>query len=158
MEARLREKGIENWNWELWDRAALRATPAKPCVVSFSPQVHRCCALSSLVDATLPLPTPVPEQAIAALLSNDPRSLRALRLRHAPRLSDASIRTIAARCTDLELLDLSGCGGLTDRALDAISGAFHGTLQRVLIACCPQISRAGVERMVRYLKPPPPLH
>ncbi|KAH7423971.1 hypothetical protein KP509_12G083400 [Ceratopteris richardii] len=78
------------------------------------------------------------------------RSLRMLSLTLGSGISDQSVAAIAASCSGLELLDLSG-SSITDMALELIGNSFSESLTRLLIALCPNISQHGLELLVSKL-------
>ncbi|CAG9464673.1 unnamed protein product [Pedinophyceae sp. YPF-701] len=93
----------------------------------------------------------ITDMAVHTLLSNQPGSLRALALNHAPTLTSSGIGCIPRRCPQLALLDVSGCWSLTDSAIEAACAPLAGTLTALHAAACPRLSRAGVQRLLTRL-------
>ncbi|KAH9318353.1 hypothetical protein KI387_020122, partial [Taxus chinensis] len=65
-------------------------------------------------------------------------------------ITDASVAALASSWNNLQMLDLSG-SSITDRGLGIICSAFSGTLSKLLIALCRQISIAGLQMVATQL-------
>lgn len=109
---------------------------------------EQCTALTSL-SVHSPCLT---DQALEALLSNQPSGLKALAITGAWELtSDGFSRALGAMVPGqplLKELDISGCRGLTDSTLAAVARTFGRTLERLHAAGCPALTRSGVQRLL----------
>lgn len=83
---------------------------------------------------------------VLALASANFRFLHMLSLTFGWEITDASVIALASSFNNLELLDLSG-SSISDRGLGIICNAFSGTLFKLLIALCPNISVAGLQML-----------
>lgn len=87
---------------------------------------------------------------VLALASANFRFLHMLSLTFGLEITDASVVSLASSFNNLQLLDLSG-SSITDRGLGIICNAFSGTLSKLLIALCPNISVAGLQMVAMQL-------
>ncbi|KAH0461102.1 hypothetical protein IEQ34_008677 [Dendrobium chrysotoxum] len=82
--------------------------------------------------------------AVRALSDANIRGLRMLSLILGSRITDASVASIIACYTNLELLDLSG-SSITDNGVGMICNALPRTLSTLRLALCPNITSSGIQ-------------
>ncbi|EEF41399.1 F-box/LRR-repeat protein 17 [Ricinus communis] len=82
--------------------------------------------------------------AVLALTAANLRGLRMLSLVLGTEITDASVAAITSSYSKLELLDLSG-SSISDSGIGMICNAFPGTLSRLLLALCPNITSSGIQ-------------
>ncbi|XP_050237510.1 F-box/LRR-repeat protein 17 [Mercurialis annua] len=82
--------------------------------------------------------------AVLALTASNLRGLRMLSLVLGTEITDASVAAITSSYSKLELLDLSG-SSISDSGIGMICNAFPGTLSRLLLALCPNITSSGIQ-------------
>ncbi|KAJ4830745.1 hypothetical protein Tsubulata_014176 [Turnera subulata] len=99
-----------------------------------------CPRLQNIHIASLRLSHP----AVLALTAASLRSLRMLSLVLGTEITDASVAAIASSYSKLELLDLSG-SSISDSGIGMICNVFPGTLSRLLLALCPNITSSGIQ-------------
>ncbi|WOK99413.1 hypothetical protein Cni_G08125 [Canna indica] len=83
-------------------------------------------------------------EAVLALTSANLRCLRMLSLVLGSRITDAAVTAIVSCYTSLELLDLSG-SSITDSGIRMICNGLPGTLSRLLLALCQNITSNGIQ-------------
>ncbi|CAM8965454.1 unnamed protein product [Rhodiola kirilowii] len=83
-------------------------------------------------------------KVVLALTAANFRELRMLSLVLGSEITDASVAAIASTYPELELLDLSG-SSITDSGIGMICGVFPGTLSRLLLAACPNVTSSGIQ-------------
>ncbi|KAJ8749478.1 hypothetical protein K2173_025673 [Erythroxylum novogranatense] len=81
---------------------------------------------------------------VLALTDANLRGLRMLSLVLGTEITDASVAAIASSYSKLELLDLSG-SSISDSGIGMICNVFPGTLSRLLLALCPNITSSGIQ-------------
>ncbi|KDP21367.1 hypothetical protein JCGZ_21838 [Jatropha curcas] len=81
---------------------------------------------------------------VLALTAANLRGLRMLSLVLGTDITDASVAAIASSYSKLELLDLSG-SSISDGGIGMICNVFPGTLSRLLLALCPNITSSGIQ-------------
>ncbi|XP_011042426.1 PREDICTED: F-box/LRR-repeat protein 17-like [Populus euphratica] len=81
---------------------------------------------------------------VLALTAANLRGLRMLSLVFGTEISDASVAAISQSYSKLELLDLSG-SSISDSGIGMICNVFPGTLSRLLLALCPNITSSGIQ-------------
>ncbi|KAG6785846.1 hypothetical protein NC652_005466 [Populus alba x Populus x berolinensis] len=82
--------------------------------------------------------------AVLALTAANLRGLRMLSLVLGTEITDASVVAISQSYSKLELLDLSG-SSISDSGIGMICNVFPGTLSRLLLALCPNITSSGIQ-------------
>ncbi|XP_065861033.1 F-box/LRR-repeat protein 17 isoform X2 [Euphorbia lathyris] len=82
--------------------------------------------------------------AVLALTAANLRGLRMLSLVLGAEITDASVAAIASSYSKLELLDLSG-SSISDSGIGMICNVFPGTLSKLLLALCPNITSSGIQ-------------
>ncbi|KAL0437408.1 UNVERIFIED_CONTAM: F-box/LRR-repeat protein 17 [Sesamum radiatum] len=82
--------------------------------------------------------------AVLALTAANLRELRMLSLVLGSEITDASVAAIASSFPKLEFLDLSG-SSISDSGIGMICNVFPGTLSRLLLAFCPNITSSGIQ-------------
>ncbi|WCJ21627.1 F-box/LRR-repeat protein 17 [Euphorbia peplus] len=88
--------------------------------------------------------------AVLALTAANLRGLRMLSLVLGAEITDASVAAIASSFSKLELLDLSG-SSISDSGIGMICNVFPGTLSRLLLALCPNITSSGIQFAIAQL-------
>ncbi|CAN1270778.1 F-box/LRR-repeat protein 17, partial [Linum perenne] len=81
---------------------------------------------------------------VLALTAANLRCLRMLSLVLGADITDASVAAISSCYSKLELLDLSG-SSISDSGIGMICNVFPGTLSRLLLALCPNITSSGIQ-------------
>ncbi|CAN1270772.1 F-box/LRR-repeat protein 17 [Linum perenne] len=81
---------------------------------------------------------------VLALTAANLRGLRMLSLVLGADITDASVAAISSCYSKLELLDLSG-SSISDSGIGMICNVFPGTLSRLLLALCPNITSSGIQ-------------
>ncbi|CAK7346482.1 unnamed protein product [Dovyalis caffra] len=82
--------------------------------------------------------------AVLALTAANLRGLRMLSLVLGTEITDASVAAISQSYSKLELLDLSG-SSISDSGIGMICNVFPGTISRLLLALCPNITSSGIQ-------------
>ncbi|CAI0434278.1 unnamed protein product [Linum tenue] len=82
--------------------------------------------------------------AVLALTAANLRSLRMLSLVLGAGITDASVAAISSCYSKLELLDLSG-SSISDSGIGMICNVLPGTLSRLLLALCPNVTSSGIQ-------------
>ncbi|KAL9997216.1 putative F-box domain, leucine-rich repeat domain superfamily, F-box-like domain superfamily [Helianthus debilis subsp. tardiflorus] len=81
---------------------------------------------------------------VLSLTAANLRGLRMLSLVLGSEITDASVVAISKCYSNLELLDLSG-SSISDSGLGMICNVYPGTLTRLLVALCPNITSSGIQ-------------
>ena len=111
-------------------------------------QIAECCPSLARLHLAVPGMT---DSGVSALLSSTPQGLTSLCITGAPAITDDAVAKITERCPALQLVDLSGCAGVTDASLKALAKAYGRMLTHLLMASCPHITCAGVNDAVAQM-------